>query len=40
MNTIKRLILAFAATFGLVIATAGPAAAGLKMNHCEPYPRR
>ncbi|WP_426120730.1 hypothetical protein [Kocuria sp. LHG3120] len=40
MNTTKRLILGLAATFGLTIATAGPALAGVRMNHCEPLTGR
>jgi hypothetical protein len=42
MSTIKRLILAFAATFGLAIATAGPvlAAGRIAANHTEPLTGR
>ncbi|MDR6559798.1 hypothetical protein J2809_004181 [Arthrobacter pascens] len=32
--------LALATTLGFAAATAGPAAAGVGMNHCEPLVRR
>ncbi len=40
MNTIRHLLLALAATFGLAITTAGPAVAGTRLNHCEPLSGR
>ena len=40
MNTTKRLILAAASALGLAVAAAGPAAAGMAMNHTEPLTGR
>lgn len=40
MKTIKRLFWAAAATLGLAAATAGPALAGIAMNHTEAYAGR
>lgn len=40
MNTTKRLILAAASAIGIAVVTAGPAAAGLSMNHTEPLTGR
>lgn len=40
MSTTKRLILSFAAVFGMTIATAGPALAGTRLNHSEPLTGR
>ena len=40
MNTTKRLILAAASALGLAVVAAGPAAAGMTVNHTEPLTGR
>lgn len=40
MKTIKRIVWAAAAALGLAAATAGPALAGLGINHTESLVRR
>lgn len=40
MKTIKRLFWAAATTLGLAAATAGPALAGLPLNHTESFAGR
>lgn len=40
MNTTKRILLATVAALGMAAATAGPALAGLWINHSEPLVKR
>ena len=40
MSTTKRLVLAAVSALGLTVSAAGPAAAGLFMNHAEPLTGR
>lgn len=40
MKTTKRLLWAAAAALGMAAATAGPALAGMYINHTEPFTGR
>ena len=40
MSTTKRLVFAALSALGLAVAAAGPAAAGMSINHTEPLTGR